>query len=184
MPFPTFVFVAFACGIAAALAARVELKMSIRPVPLTNSFFVFVIFTSLVLVPSSVYFYVFHGDWFLLYAINVQKIPSAMAILVFFLEAGVGFFGFMIGSILARGQQLSAGYMLIAASVVASIAVVVLFSDRLAVVGTFAQYHGDFGLEAYRTSVLMKGSLATGTILIIGIVYLVTSLNNRHSRNS
>jgi len=179
-----FVFVAFACGIAAALAARVELRMSIRPVPLTYSFFAFVIFTLLVLVPTSVYFYVFHGDWFLLYSINVQKIPSAIAILVFFLEAGIGFFGFVIGSILARGQQLSAGYMLIAASVVASIAVVFIFADRLAVVGTFAQYHGDFGLEAYRSSVVMKGSLAMGAILIIGIVYLVTSLNYRRSRNS
>ena len=97
MPFPSFVFLAFACGIAAALAARVELRMSIRPVPLTNSFYVFTIFVSLVLVPASAYFYVFHGDWFLLYAINVQKIPSAIALLVFLLEAGVGFFGFRRG---------------------------------------------------------------------------------------
>jgi hypothetical protein len=184
LPFPTFVFVAFACGIAAALAARVELRMSIRPVPFTNSFFVFAIFIALVLVPASVYFYVFHGDWFLLYSINVQKIPSAIALVVFLLEAGVGFFGFMIGSILARGQQLSAGYMLIAASVLASITVVFIFADRLSVVGTFAQYHGDFGLETYRSSVVMKGSLATGAILVIGIAYLVTNLNYRRSRNS
>ena len=184
MPFPTFIFVAFACGIAAALAARVELRMSIRPVPLTNSFFVFGIFTWLVLIPASVYFYVFHGDWFLLYSINVQKIPSAVAILVFLFEAGTGFFGFTIGSILARGQQLAAGYILIAVSVLASVAVVVIFADRLAFVGTYAQYHGDFGLEPYRSSVALKGTVSMGAILTIGIVYLLTSLNYRGSRNS
>jgi hypothetical protein len=158
--------------------------MSIRPVLLTNSFFVFAIFVSLVLVPASVYFYVFHGDWFLLYSINVQKIPSAIALFVFFLEAGIGILGFVIGAILARGRRLSIGFVLIAASTVASIAAAFIFPERLSVVGSYAQYHGDFGLESYASSVVLKGSLAIGAILAIGIAFLVTSLNARGTRPS
>ncbi|MBN1654075.1 MAG: hypothetical protein JXA30_09885 [Deltaproteobacteria bacterium] len=157
--------------------------MSIRPVLLTNSFFVFVIFISFVLVPASVYFYLFHGDWFLLYSINVQRIPSAVALLLFVLEAAIGFFGFLIGAILARGQQLSYGYFLIGTSVLASLSVLFVCPERLAVIGSYAQYHGDFGLQSYGSSVVMKGTLAVGTILIIGIVFLITSLNYRNARN-
>jgi hypothetical protein len=177
------IFVAFGCGIAAAVAARVELRMSIRPVLLTNSFFVFLIFLALVLVPTSIYFYFFHGDWFLLYLINVRRIPSVLALIIFLLEAGIGVFGFAIGAILARGQQRTVATVLIVISVVASITVIFVCPERLAVVGSYAQYHGDFGLVAYRSSSVIAGSIVMGTGLIAGIAFLITSLNYRGPRN-
>ena len=42
------------------------------------------------IVPVSVYFYVFHGDWFLLYLFDVSRIPSAIAMVGFFVQAGLG----------------------------------------------------------------------------------------------
>ena len=61
--------------------------MSPRPLPLTRSFVAYVSFACLVIAPISVYFYVFHGDWFLLYLIDVNRIPSAIAMV------GAGRFG-------------------------------------------------------------------------------------------
>jgi hypothetical protein len=184
LPLPTLIFVAFGCGIAAAMAARIELRMSIRPVLLTNSFTVFLIFLILVLVPTSVYFYVFHGDWFLLYLINVHRIPSALALIVFIFEASFGVLGFAIGAMLARGQQHTVATVLIALSIIASIAVIFVCPDRLAVVGNYAQYHGDFGLVAYRSSSVIKGSITMGIGLIAGIAFLVASLSYRGPRSS
>ena len=71
MPHPTVLFLAFATGLAAAIAGRSELKISPRPALFTRSALAFLIFDFLVLVPASAYFYVFHGDWFLLYALDV-----------------------------------------------------------------------------------------------------------------
>jgi hypothetical protein len=184
LPLPTLIFVAFGCGIAAAIAARIELRMTIRPVLLTNSFSVFLAFLILALVPTSIYFYIFHGDWFLLYLINVRRVPSALSLIVFLLEGGIGVLGFAIGAILARGQQHTIATVLIAGSIIASIAVIFVCPDRLAVVGNYAQYHGDFGLVAYRSSSVIKGSITMGFGLIAGVAFLITSLNYRGPRSS
>ena len=80
----------FAAGIAIALAGRSEIRVSPRPVLLTTSATALLLYASLLVVPVGVYFYVLHGDWFLLYTIDVQRIPSALALVGFILVVGVG----------------------------------------------------------------------------------------------
>lgn len=175
MPLPTLVFIAFGVGVAAALLGGSELRLSPRHAMMTSSFKAFALFLLLVLVPISVYFYVFHGDWFLLYAFDMRRIPSAVALIGFMAEAGVGVIGFLLGAGFARNQRNGVGSVVVGASLLLAVAVVALWPDRLSVVGTFAQYRGDFGLRTYGGS-LMQAGLVMGALLAYGAAFLLVRI--------
>ena len=175
MPLPTLVFIAFGVGVAAALFGGSELRFSPRRALLTSTFKAYALFLMLVLMPVSIYFYVFHGDWFLLYAVDVRRVPSAIALLGFLVEVWIGVLGFSLGAALARAQRNSVGFGLVAASAIASASVIVLWPDRLSVVGTFAQYRGDFGLRTYGGA-LMQAGLAMGALMAYGAAYLLVRI--------
>jgi hypothetical protein len=176
MPLPTLICVAFATGVMAAIAARTELRLSPRHALLTAGFGAYMIFAMLVLVPVSVYFYVFHGDWFLLYMFDVQRIPSAIALVGFLLEAGIGALGFASGAALMRSQRDAAAGVVIAVALVVAVAVPIAMRDRLAVVASFAQFEGGFGLTPFTEASLLPGSLAMSLLLTTGLVFLLVRL--------
>jgi hypothetical protein len=169
--------VSFASGVAAALAGRVELRISPRPALLTRVFGAYLLFAGLLLIPVSVYFYVFHGDWFLLYLVDVRKIPSAVALLGFLIEMALGASGFLAGAGLVRSQRDTAAGVLLGLAVVAAGAVVPAAVDRLALVGSFAQYQGGFGLEPYGSGPLLQGTLVMGLILLVGLGFLLLRIH-------
>ena len=175
MPLPTLVFIAFGVGVAAALLGGSELRFSPRRALLTSTFKAYALFLLLVLLPISIYFYVFHGDWFLLYAVDVRRVPSAIAMLGFVLEVSIGVLGFSVGAALARAQRNSLGFGLVAASALAAFAVIALWPERLSVVGTFAQYRGDFGLRTYGGA-LMQAGFAMGALMVYGAAYLLVRI--------
>lgn len=175
MPMPTLFLLAFASGIAAALAGRSELRVSPRHALLTRTFAAFLIFAVLVLVPVSVYFYVFHGDWFLLYLVDSRTIPSAVALVGFLIELAVGAAGFAFGAALVRGQREVAGAGVAVLGFLAAIAVVLVARERLAVVGSYAQFEGRFGLQPYGGS-LMQGTLVMTVIVAVGLAFLLLRL--------
>ena len=181
MPLPTFAFLAVSVGIASALVGGSELRLSPRHALLTGAFKAYALFLGLVLLPASTYFYTFHGDWFLLYVVDVRRIPSALALIAFTLEAALGAGAFLLGASLARSQRTSLGYALVGAFAAAAAAVLVLFQERLLVVGTYAQYRGDFGLTSYG-GVLMQGSLAMGTIVLVSLAYLLARIHQAMRR--
>lgn len=177
VPLPTLICLAFATGIIAALAGRVELRVSPRPALLTRSFMAYMVFATLVLVPIAIYFYVFHGDWFLLYTVDVSQIPSALALVGFVVLTLVGAAGFVLGSVMVRGQRDTLGMLLVAVAVVGAVGIGVIARDRLSVVGTFAQYEGSFGLEDFSEGPLVQGAGLMGAILLVGIIALVARLH-------
>lgn len=181
MPLPTLVFLAFGIGVSAALSAGHELRIHPRHALLSASFKAFALFVALLLLPVSAYFYVFHGDWFLLYAVDVRRIPSALALGGLLVEAGIAVLGFLTGAALARSQRAGAGTALALASVAGAAAVVLVWRDRLAVVGTFSQHRGDYGLHAYGGA-LLQGGLALGGVLLVGAVYLVARIAHAQRR--
>ena len=177
MPLPSLLCVAFASGIAAALAGRSELRISPRPSLLTRGFGAFTLFTVLLLVPISVYFYVFHGDWFLLYLIDVRQIPSAVALVAFVGEGILGAAGYMLGASLVRSQRETSGGILAALIGLGAIALVPAMADRLSVVGSYAQYNGGFGLEPYGNGPLVQGTVLMGLLLLLGLASLLVRLH-------
>jgi hypothetical protein len=167
---------AVVAGMAASLADRHELRMSPRPIPLTRGFVAYLSYAALVLVPASVYFYVFHGDWFLLYTVDVAEVPSAVALVGFVVQAGLGALGFFVGALLVRSQREAVAGVLVGLLLVGGATVVVVYADRLAQVGSHAQFHGQFGLEPYQNGPLMTGGLAIGGILLAGFAFLLVRL--------
>jgi len=176
MPMPTLLCLAFASGVAAALAGRAELRISPRPLLLTQSAGAWLAFGLFVLVPVSVYFYLFHGDWFLLYAVDIRRVPSAVALLGFLGELALGVAGFVLGGALVRAQRDSIAGGVIGATCLAAVIAVVVSWDRLAVVGSYAQYEGGFGLSPFGSGALLSGTVAMGLILIAGLGYLLGRL--------
>ncbi|MEO0326003.1 MAG: hypothetical protein AAF447_23840 [Myxococcota bacterium] len=176
MPLPTLVFFALASGVAAALAGRLELRLSPRAPLLTRSFGAYAIFAGLVLVPVSVYFYVFHGDWFLLYLLDVRKVPSAVAMVGFLLQLGLGALGFSFGASQVRAQRDGAALGAVLALLVLAVAVPFAARARLALVGSFAQFQGHFGLEPYGRGPLMQGAILMGAFLLVGLGALLLRL--------
>jgi hypothetical protein len=176
LPIPTLFLLAFASGAAAAIASRRELRVSPRPALLSRGFGALALFLALVLVPVSVYFYVFHGDWSLLYLVDVRSIPSAVALVGFVVEGLLGAAGFVAGAALVRAQRDALAGVL--AGTVAALAggLVLLVRDRLSVVGSLAQYRGGFGLEPFSDGPVATGGLTMGAILVIGLAYLFVRL--------
>jgi hypothetical protein len=173
MPLPTVLFLAFAAGLAAALAARTELKISPRPSLVTRGALAFLIFDFLVLVPASAYFYVFHGDWFLLYAFDVRLIPSAIALIGFVFEGLLAALGFVLGAGLVRSQREAIGGGLVMLSTAAAIAVPLIAAERLKMVGSYAQYTGNFGLVPFASGPLLLGTITMSGIVVFGLAFLL-----------
>lgn len=176
VPLPTVLFLAFATGIAAALAGRTELKVSPRPALITRSSLAFLIFDFLVLVPASAYFYAFHGDWFLLYVMDVQRIPSAIALVGFVLQGVLAAGGFALGAGLVRTQRETLAGAMIGISLLFGVGSALAASDRLAMVGSYAQYRGSFGLVPFTEGPLFVGTLTMCSILLAGLGFLLARI--------
>ena len=173
LPFPVFVSLAFAAGICVALAGRSELRVSPRPALLTQTFGAFALYVLMVLTPIGVYFYIFHGDWFLLYLADIRHIPSAVAMLGFMLVGGLGTAGFLLGASLTRAQRDNLAGIVAAVSVLIGFGFVGAFRGRLSQVGSYAQYSRGFGLTAYGDGPLMQGTLLMGALAIAGLALVV-----------
>jgi len=175
VPFPVLFLFGFGLGAAAALADAGELRVSPRPVLLTDGFGAFTAFMLLLLVPTSVYFYIFHGDWFMLYTVDVRYVPSAIALIGFAVEFGIGLLGFGLSASCIRSARPAWSIALIGASAFAAAAVVFLCPERLKVVGSIRQYRGGFGLVSYGGP-LMQSAIVMGILLVWGAVYLLVRI--------
>jgi len=181
LPFTTLLLLAFGMGAASALAGAHELRLTPRHALFSGTFAAFAAFLLLLVLPVSVYFYVFHGDWFLLYLVDVRRIPSALALFGFLFEAAFGVLGFAIGASCVRNQKgVWVSYLMIGAGVVA-LASLFVAPERLLLVGSYKQYQGGFGLVRYGGP-LLQGALLMGGILLLGATFLVIRIRQGLSR--
>ncbi len=171
MPIPTQLLFTFASGVVVALAARAHLRGSPKSTFLCPEFGAYLLYAALVVVPASLYFYLFHGDWYLLYLVDSQRIPSALVLLACLVQVALGAGGFLLGASFVRNQrELVAGAVVgVAASLGA--AAVPLARGRLGVVGTYAQYHGDFGLSPFGGE-LLEAVLCMSLWMLVGLALL------------
>jgi hypothetical protein len=181
LPFTTFLLWAFGMGAAAALSGAHELRVSPRPILLSDSFAAFIVFMLLLLLPVSLYFYVFHGDWFMLYLVEVRRVPSALVLLGLSVELFIGSCGFSFAAICVRAQRSSWVAFVLLACVAGALSVLLAFPDRLQHVGTFRQFRGGFGLTRYGGA-LMQGALAMGGLLVAGSVFLIYRIRRGQAR--
>ena len=181
MPFTTLSLLGVGIGAAAAVAGSTELRVSPRPALLSDCFAAYGAFLVLLLLPTSAYFYLFHGDWFLLYTVDVRRLPSALVLFGAIAQAGLGLLGFFCAASCVRSARTGWALALVASCAVAAVAVVFVVPERLRVVGSFRQYWGGFGLEPYGGS-LLQGALAMGAFLVYGAVYLLVRIRRGQMR--
>jgi phosphoglycerol transferase MdoB-like AlkP superfamily enzyme len=181
LPFTTLLLWAFGMGAAAALSGVHELRVSPRPFLLSDSFAAFVVFMLFLLLPASLYFYVFHGDWFMLYLVDVRRVPSPLVPLGLFAEFVFGVCGFAYAAICVRAQHSSWVAFALLACVAGALSVLLVYPDRLQHVGTLRQFQGGFGLARYGGA-LMQGGLAMGGLLAAGSVFLVYRIRRGQAR--
>lgn len=181
MPFTTLLLLALGMGAASALAGANELRVSPRPVFLSDSFGAFVAFMLLLVLPVSLYFYVFHGDWFMLYTIDVRRVPSALALVGFLVELAVGLLGFGCAALCIRSARASWAVTAVVVCCLAALSIVFICPERLRAVGTFRQYKGGFGLSSYGGA-LLQGALAMGGLLTAGASYLIVRIRRGQAR--
>lgn len=181
LPFTTLALLGFGVGAASAAAGASELRVSPRPALLSDSFGAFAAFLLLLLLPISVYFYVFHGDWFMLYTVDVRGLPSALVVLGFVAQAGLGLLGFVSAGLCVRSGHVSWAIAIALTSAFAAIGIVFVCPERLRVTGSFRQFWGGFGLEPYGGA-LFQGALAMGAFLLFGTVYLLARIHRSQTR--
>jgi len=168
---PISFVIAYTSGIIASLSSRAELRGTPRPALATVGFRAFVVYVLLVLVPSTVYFYAFHGDWFLLYLLDASTVPSAIGLLLFVVEALVSAVGFASGAHLVRMQRETLAVAIAVLTSILGAGLLLVLRERVATVGTYAQFHGAFGLKPWIESPLLPAVVLFATLIVVGLVH-------------
>lgn len=129
-----------------ALIGRAELRGSPLGALRSQPFLSFVLYLGLVIVPVSLYFTIFHGDWYLLYLTDASAWLGVLSLLGVLSELSIGVLGFLLGATFVRSRREPWAGALVGIVTSLAVAAVPLSARRLSVIGTYAQFHGDFGL--------------------------------------
>ena len=173
MPIPFAPFVGWALGAALAWIAAPELARDEGPIVASPSFAIVVAFAGLVWLPVVGYFVAFHGDWSYLYVVPWRRVPSAIDLGLVLLAAAAVVGSFWLAAGPVRKRRFGPVVAMIVAPISISVAGLSIASRRLAVSGTYAQFHGDFGTEAISASPLGKGVLLMGIVVALAIAWTV-----------
>jgi hypothetical protein len=183
VPLPFAPWIGLALGAAFAWVSAQELSLTEGPIVASRSFAIVAAFAGLVWLPVLGYFVAFHGDWSYLYVVSWRQVPSAVD-MGLVLVAGLAVLGGFAVSVEPIRKRR---YGPVAAVVVGPLALVVagltLSARRLAVSGTYAQYHGDFGTEPIGSSLLGKGVLFMGVVLAAAAAWTALSLAQAAGRS-
>lgn len=176
MPIPFAPPLGFALGAALAWVAAPALARDDAPIAMSRPFAVVSAFAALLWLPMVGYFVAFHGDWSYLYLVPWQRVPSAIDLGLVLLSGGAVVGGFWLSVRPVRKRRLGPVAIMVVAPAAITLVALTLVVQRLAVSGTYAQFHGDFGTVPIVASALGKGVLLMGMILVLGIAWTVRCL--------
>ena len=184
MPLLFLLLITIATGALSAHAGRDEVRHSADPVWRMEAFLAYALFVGFVLLPTAIYFYVFHGDWFLFYWVDTGHAIWVWGLLAILLLIGAALLGFWLGAALCRAsrdeavRRIAVGVLFIAA------AVWPLAWDRLSVVGSYRQFTGDYGLIAFLASPAFYSGLPMLVILGVAFGLLVYRIDRHAQQNA
>jgi hypothetical protein len=183
LPLLFLLLIAFATGALSAYAGRDELRHSSDPVWRMETFLAYALFVTLVLLPTAIYFYVFHGDWFLFYWVDTARAPWFWGLLGAVLVLGAASLGFRIGLALCRASRDLTTRRITVGAVLIALATWPLAWSRLSVVGSHRQFWRDYGLISFFASPAFYSGLAMALIIVLAFGWLVYRVD-RHTRDS
>ena len=169
MPLLFLLFIAIATGALSAYAGLDEVRHSAAPVWRMEAFLAFALFVGFVLLPTAIYFYVFHGDWFLFYWVDTGHASWVWGLLVVLLLLGSASLGFGVGATLCRASRNVVTRHIATGALLIALAVWPLAWERLSVVGSYRQFTRDYGLVPFFSSPAFYSGLAM--LIIIGVAF-------------
>ena len=172
MPLLFLLFITLATGILAAHAGREEVRHSADALWRMEAFLAYGLFVALVLMPVSLYFYVFHGDWFLLYWADTSRAPGLWGLVVLGSVVGVAAGGFRLGAALCRADRESAARRIAVASLASALGGWMLAWRRRSAVGSYREFTRDYGLVGYFSSAAFYSGLVMLVLLAAAFVYV------------
>ncbi len=176
LPLHLLILFVFCSGVGAALAGHHELRANPRSSLLSRAFHAYASFILMLMLPVALYFYLFYGDWFLLYTIDTSRIPSALVLVGFMVLCLVAAGGFRLGAASVRGQRERLAYLLLGASSFAGMLSVVWLRRRMGVMASYLQFHGVFGASSLSSSSLLYAVILALMLLGAGYGYLLLRL--------
>ena len=176
MPLPFAPLVGLALGAAFAWVAAQELSRTEGPIIASRAFAIVAAFAALVWVPVLGYFVAFHGDWSYLYLVPWRRVPSAIDLGIVLVAGLAVLAGFAVSVEPIRKRRFAPVVTAIVAPGTLVVAGLTLAARRLAVSGTYAQFHGDFGTEPIGSSPLGKGVLFMGAVVAAAVAWTAVSL--------
>jgi len=165
LPLLFLLFVAIATGALSAYAGRDEIRHSGEAMWRTEAFLAYALFVGLILLPTVVYFYAFHGDWFLFYWIDTGRARWVWGFVAVLLSVGAAFVGFRLGAVLCRASRDVAARRITVAAALMGLAVWPVWWQRLSVVGSHRQFARDYGLLGFFSSPAFYSGLV---MLLVG----------------
>ena len=183
MPLLFLLLIAIATGALSARAGSEEVRHSAEPVWRMEAFLAYALFVGFVLLPTAIYFYVFHGDWFLFYWVDTGRAPWAWGLLASVILLGAATLGFWLGATLCRASRDTAAHRITVGALFIALAVWPLGWERLSVVGSHRQFTRDYGLTAFFASPAFYSGL-TMLVIIGGAFGWIVYRIDRHTRDS
>jgi len=183
LPLLFLLLIAIATGALSAHAGRDEVRNSADPIWRMEAFLAYGLFVGLVLLPAVIYFYLFHGDWFLFYWADTGRAPWVWALLAILLLLGAASLGFRLGAALCRSSRDLAARRITIGALFIALAVWPLGWDRLSVVGSYRQFTRDYGLTAFFVSPVFYSGLVILVIIGVAFGWLVYRID-RQTRDS
>jgi len=162
-------------GVSFAWLSRRELRR-VTPGP-GRGLAIAVLFGLFVFAPVSAYFLAFEPDWCLAYLVDTSQASAALGPALLLLEVASVPGGFLLGSwVLGQSADEVILLRVLSASVIVTLAAVMLGLRRFAVQGSYLQYHGDFGTQPLAGSSLGYAVLLLGFWLTAGLAFAVWNL--------
>jgi hypothetical protein len=177
VPIPFAPFFGLALGAALAWIAGPALARDEGPIVASRSFAIVMAFAGFVWLPAIGYFVAFHGDWSYLYMVPWRRVPSAIDLGLVLLAGAAVVGSFWLTADPVKRRRFGPVIALIVTPGALAIGGLTLSAKRLAVSGTFAQFHGDFGTQPIGASPLGKGVLIMGIVVVLGVAWTVRWLS-------
>ena len=176
MPIAFAPLIGLALGVAFAWIAAPELSRDEGPIVASRPFAIVVAFAALVWLPIVGYFVAFHGDWAYLYVVAWRRVPSAIDLGLVLLAGAAVVLGFWLVVRPVRKRRFGPVVGMLVAPATLAVAGLTIAAPRLAVSGTYAQFHGDFGTQPIGSSPLGQGVLVMGAVLVLAVAWTARSL--------
>jgi hypothetical protein len=161
----------FLLGVVFAWLSKDDLERS--GTALTRPLLVAALFSLLVFAPICTFFLSFAPDWAYAYVVDPQRLPGAVDLSAVLIDAASVPAGFAAAARYARGRRTGSILKLSAVPGLGAVALTLLFSRRLGIQATYAQYHGDFGTRSVSGTPLGYALLWMALVLVCAVGWTV-----------